>query len=140
MRSKIIKIFSVSIGMLMIMGAISLIFPVQSSAEKVELTMWWWGEQDNVGMEDYLNSVARKYEEQNPGVTVNLVLQGTDETVPAVQAADAYLRKINPKLRFIQAKAMCRGDPYDYGYTELTGSVVTESKHAYEQVRKSQEG
>ena len=78
MRSKIIKIFSVSIGVLMIMGAISLTAPVQSSAEEVELTMWWWGEQDNVGMEDYLNSIARKYEELNPGVTVNLVLQGTD--------------------------------------------------------------
>lgn len=62
----------------MIMGAISLTAPVQSSAEEVELTMWWWGEQDNVGMEDYLNSIARKYEELNPGVTVNLVLQGTD--------------------------------------------------------------
>jgi len=89
MRSKIIKIFSVSIGVLLIMGAVSLVFSVPSSAEKVELTMWWWGEQDNVGMEDYLNSIARKYEELNPGVTVNLVLQGTDETVPAVQAADA---------------------------------------------------
>lgn len=55
-------------------------------------------------------------------------------------SADAYLRKINPKLRFIQAKAMCRGDPYDYGYTELTDSVVTDSKHAYEQVIKSQQG
>jgi hypothetical protein len=53
-------------------------------------------------------------------------------------SGDAYLRKINPKLRFIQVKSMCRGDPYDYGYTELTDSVVTDSKHAYEQVRKSQ--
>jgi len=51
-------------------------------------------------------------------------------------AADGYLRNINPKLRFIQVKAMCRGDTYDYGYTELVENVVTESKHAYERVRK----
>jgi len=53
-------------------------------------------------------------------------------------AADAYLRKVNPKLRFIQVKAMCRGDTYDYGYTELIDQVVTGSKHAYEQARKFQ--
>lgn len=51
-------------------------------------------------------------------------------------AADAYLRKINPKLRFVQTKAMCRGDAYNLGATELTEHVVTGSKHAYEQVRK----
>lgn len=55
-------------------------------------------------------------------------------------SGDAYLRKINPKLRFIQVKSMCRGDSYDYGYTELTDSAVTDSKHAYEQVRKFQQG
>jgi ABC-type glycerol-3-phosphate transport system substrate-binding protein len=89
MRFKIIKIFSVSIGMLVIMGAISLTFSVQSSAKKVELTMWWWGEQDNPGLDEYFDSMARKYEELNPEIKLNVILQGTDEVVPAVQAADA---------------------------------------------------
>jgi hypothetical protein len=51
-------------------------------------------------------------------------------------SADSYLRKINPKLRFSQYMAMCRGDEYDMGYTELTDYVVTGSKHAYEQARE----
>lgn len=51
-------------------------------------------------------------------------------------AADAYLRKINPKLKFVQTMAMCRGDEFDLGATELTDSIVIGSKHAYEKVKK----
>jgi hypothetical protein len=53
-------------------------------------------------------------------------------------AADSYLGKINPKLRFVQVMAMCRGDEYDLGYTELTDHDVVGSKHAYEQAREFQ--
>ncbi|MEM4488888.1 MAG: hypothetical protein QXK88_08885 [Desulfurococcaceae archaeon] len=49
--------------------------------------------------------------------------------------ADAYLRKINPRLRFVQEKAMCRGDPYDYGYCEMVDFIVKGSEHAYEKLR-----
>ncbi len=49
--------------------------------------------------------------------------------------ADAYLRTISPNLRFIQEKAMCRGDTYDYGYAELVDFEVKDSKHAYEKLR-----
>ena len=50
-------------------------------------------------------------------------------------AADAYLRQINPHLKFAQTMGMCRGDEYDLGVTELTDQVVTGSKHAYDQAR-----
>jgi|GEM_PF-2608735 len=53
--------------------------------------------------------------------------------------ADAYLRAINPKLRFVQEKAMCRGDTYDYGYAELVDFEVKGSKHAYEKLRPFKE-
>jgi len=53
--------------------------------------------------------------------------------------ADAYLRKINPRLRFIQTKAMCRGDSYDYGYAELVDFEVKGSKHAHERLRQFEE-
>lgn len=51
-------------------------------------------------------------------------------------AADGYLRKVNPKLRLVQTKVMCRGDSYCFGTAELTEHVVTGSKHAYEHARK----
>ena len=50
-------------------------------------------------------------------------------------AADAYLRKINPKLKFEQWMAMCRGDEYDLGAAIMTDSEVTGSKHSYERAR-----
>lgn len=53
-------------------------------------------------------------------------------------AADSYLRKINPKLRFVQHMAMCRGDEYDLGYAEMTDEVISGSKHAYERARPFQ--
>jgi len=49
--------------------------------------------------------------------------------------ADAYLRAISPKLRFVQEKAMCRGDTYDYGYAELVDLEVKDSRHAYQRLR-----
>ena len=49
--------------------------------------------------------------------------------------ADAYLRNINPKLRFVQTKAMCRGDTHDYGYAEQTNFDIQGSQHSCEQLR-----
>ena len=89
MNSKMIKILSVGIGFLLMAGLISLTAPVHSFAQKAELTMWWWGEQDNPGLGEYFDSMARKYEELNPEIRLNVILQGTDECVPAVQAADS---------------------------------------------------
>lgn len=53
--------------------------------------------------------------------------------------ADAYLRRINPRLRFVQTKAMCRGDSYDYGCAELVDFDVKGSEHSYEQLRPFEE-
>ena len=49
--------------------------------------------------------------------------------------ADAYLRRINPRLRFVQTKAMCRGDTHDFGYAELVDFDVHGSEHSYRQLR-----
>ena len=62
----------------------------KESAEEVEqinLVMWWWGEQDLPGLKDFINNVILDYEELNPNVTIEAVLQGTDETIPAFKAA-----------------------------------------------------
>ena len=55
-------------------------------------------------------------------------------------AADAYLRKINPKLRFVQTLAMCRGDKNDLGAAELTDKTIKGLKHSYDQVRDFKKG
>jgi len=72
-----------------------------------------------------------------------LGIEGKIDLFPwCATAADSYLGKINPKLRFVQVMAMCRGDEYDLGYTELMDHEVdhkaTGSKHAYDQARPFQ--
>jgi len=66
-----------------------------------------------------------------------LGLEGKVDLFPwCASAADGGLREVNPKLRFVQTMAMCRGDEYDMGATEMTDHVVTGSKHSYEKARK----
>ena len=57
------------------------------AAEKVNLVLWWWGEQDAPGLQKWFEAVIAKYQEKHPNVTIEQVLQGTDETIPAFQAA-----------------------------------------------------
>ena len=65
-----------------------------------------------------------------------LGLEGKVDLLPwCASHADGGLRGVNPKLRFVQTMAMCRGDEYDMGATELTDHKVTGSKHSYEQAR-----
>ena len=59
-----------------------------AAKEPVKITMWWWGEQDVPGLEGYINEVIiPEYTSIHPNVTVEAVLQGTDEAIPAFKAA-----------------------------------------------------
>ena len=57
------------------------------AAPPADLTMWWWGEQNYPGEGAVLRQLVSEYVSQNPGTSVKEVLQGTDETIPAYQAA-----------------------------------------------------
>jgi ABC-type glycerol-3-phosphate transport system substrate-binding protein len=52
-----------------------------------DLTMWWWGEQNYPDEGAVIQRLIATYEQKHPGTTVKEVLQGTDETIPAYQAA-----------------------------------------------------
>lgn len=55
--------------------------------EPIELTVWWWGESDTPGLEKYMDNRAEAYNELNPNVTVTMVLQPTETTIPNFKAA-----------------------------------------------------
>ena len=55
------------------------------SADEVNLTMWWWGEQEATGAKKWLAETVKLYEKKYPGVTVKTVLQTTDGLIPVVQ-------------------------------------------------------
>ena len=67
-------------------------------AEDVNLTMWWWGEQEAAGAKKWLAETIKLYEKKYPNVTVKTVLQTTDGLIPAFKAAAAA--KKGPDLQY----------------------------------------
>ncbi len=58
-----------------------------ASAAPVKLTMWWWGDQEAAGLKAYVAESVKLYETAHPNITIDTVLQSTDNLVPAFQAA-----------------------------------------------------
>ncbi|TFG64153.1 MAG: extracellular solute-binding protein [Spirochaetales bacterium] len=52
-----------------------------------KLVVWYWGEQEAPGAQKWLEETAKMYSEKNPGITFELVLQSTDNLVPAFKTA-----------------------------------------------------
>lgn len=57
--------------------------------EETNLTVWYWGEQEIPGYQKFMEEMAAKYEEQNPGTTVEVVLQDSDTLYSALRTAEA---------------------------------------------------
>jgi raffinose/stachyose/melibiose transport system substrate-binding protein len=60
-----------------------------ASGGKVSLTMWFWGNDDAPGANDWLKSAVSAYEAKNPNVTIKVVTQSTDTFIATFQAAAA---------------------------------------------------
>ena len=58
-----------------------------SSSGPVKLTMWWWGDQEAGGMKDFVADSVQKYEAAHPNITIDTVLQSTDNLMPNFAAA-----------------------------------------------------
>lgn len=84
------KVFRISFSLLLTASLVlSACAPADAPAsdEPVEITMWWWGEQDAPGAGEWIQDAINKYQAANPNVTITAVLQGTEETIPAFHAA-----------------------------------------------------
>lgn len=53
------------------------------------LTVWYWGEQEAPGYKAYMEEMVRRYEEKNQNVTVEAVLQESDNLYSAFRTAEA---------------------------------------------------
>ena len=58
-----------------------------SSTGPVKLTMWWWGDQEAAGMKNFVADSVQKYEAAHPNITIDTVLQSTDNLMPNFTAA-----------------------------------------------------
>jgi raffinose/stachyose/melibiose transport system substrate-binding protein len=61
--------------------------PASSSSGPVKLTMWWWGDQEAAGMKNFVADSVAKYEAAHPNITIDTVLQSTDNLMPNFAAA-----------------------------------------------------
>ena len=59
----------------------------ESSGENIELTMWFWGELDAPGANDWLQAAADSYHEEHPNVTIKIVEQATETFIESFQTA-----------------------------------------------------
>ena len=57
------------------------------STGPVKLTMWWWGDQEAAGMKNFVADSVQKYEAEHPNITIDTVLQSTDNLMPNFAAA-----------------------------------------------------
>ncbi|HEY4621352.1 MAG TPA: extracellular solute-binding protein [Gaiellaceae bacterium] len=64
----------------------------------VNLTMWWWGEQEAKGAKKWLDQTIELYKKKHPNVSIKAVLQTTDGLIPAFKAAAAA--KKGPDIQY----------------------------------------
>jgi len=64
----------------------------------VNLTMWWWGEDEAKGAKNWLAQTVKLYQKKHPNVTIKTVLQTTNGLIPAFKAAAAA--KKGPDIQY----------------------------------------
>lgn len=64
----------------------------------VQMTMWWWGEQEAPGAKKWLQQAVDAYHKVHPNVTITTNLQTTDGLVPSFEAAAAA--KKGPDIQY----------------------------------------
>jgi raffinose/stachyose/melibiose transport system substrate-binding protein len=58
-----------------------------AAPEEVKLTVWWWGEQEAPGLEQWMDETVQMYMKEHPGVQIETVLQATEALYPAFRSA-----------------------------------------------------
>jgi raffinose/stachyose/melibiose transport system substrate-binding protein len=94
----------------------------------VNLTMWWWGEQEAAGAKAWLADTIALYHKKHPNVTIKTVLQTTNGLVPAFKAAAAA--KKGPDLQYFWGGIWSLEDAWA-GSTKPVSDYIpaTELKH-----------
>ena len=57
------------------------------AAPEVHLTVWWWGEQEAPGLQQWMRETVHRYRAAHPGVEIATVLQATESLYPSFASA-----------------------------------------------------
>ena len=60
-----------------------------AATEPIKLVVWWWGEQEAPGAQQWLDETIAEYTKAHSNVEIEAVLQSTDTLIPSFQAAAA---------------------------------------------------
>jgi multiple sugar transport system substrate-binding protein len=93
--------------------------------EEQKLVVWWWGEQDEPGLQNWMNENVEIYEEMHPNVTVEAVLQNTDQMIPAFWTAGES--GSGSDVQFLWAGTMTTGSVFR-GYIAPFSDFVSEEE------------
>ena len=58
-------------------------------SDEMTLSIWYWGEQEVPGYKAYMEEMVKRYEEKNPDIKVEAVLQESDNLYTAFRTAEA---------------------------------------------------
>src|SRR5918911_963402 len=92
---------------------------------KVNLTMWWWGEDEAHGAKGWLAQTIKLYEKKHPNVTIKSVLQTTNGLVPAFKAAAAA--KKGPDIQYFWGGIWSLEDAWN-GSTKAVSDYIPRSE------------
>lgn len=62
---------------------------VEKAVEPVKLVFWWWGEQEAVGLQGWVDETVELFQKEYPNITVETVLQATENVVDDFTTASA---------------------------------------------------
>ena len=77
----------------------------------ITLTMWYWGQQEAAGLDKFVADSTAAYHAAHPNVTINAVLQSTDNLMPNFAAA-AKAKK-GPDIEYRWGGIWALGDAWD---------------------------
>jgi raffinose/stachyose/melibiose transport system substrate-binding protein len=93
----------------------------------VEVTFWWWGNDEAPGLRNWIKETARLFEAKNPGITINAVEQTTDGLVQAAQAAQAAQK--GPDIQYYWPVGWMQTDMFNGGLEPLDKWLPNEVRH-----------
>jgi raffinose/stachyose/melibiose transport system substrate-binding protein len=96
--------------------------------EPIDLTMWWWGEQEAEGTKAFLDETIALYQEKHPNVTIKPVLQTTEGLVPSFETA-AQAGK-GPDIQYFWGGAWGLESAWK-GYVRPVGDYIPEDEWAH---------
>lgn len=123
------RILAIATAALLTMVAVAGCSSSNDANKPVKLVMWWWGDQEAPGAKDWLDATVKAYEDANPNVTIETVLQTTDGLVPAFQAAAAA--KSGPDLQYFWGGIYSQQPGWDGAITPISDLIPADELSHY---------